>query len=155
MSQLWPNFPSSPVCCIVYSEHQTLGYCAQHTVNAVLQFPAVSVDDLFAIGRSIDAAEKKLLEETDESAAAGEEKKSKGGAMKSFATAILNKIDGIPSREETASGRHLSSANYDEKYGNFSVQVVIEALRRHKFECRMLNPQEYARTDLASDCNVR
>jgi hypothetical protein len=103
-----------------------------HAINSLMQWPAVARSDLETIAAEMDAAEGKLLTEDDQ-----QEKSTKRNQE------FLNE-----DVEDDAAVK-----NGDE-YGNFSSQVVIAALTRLGFECCLLNDVEYARTDLARDCDA-
>ena len=164
----------SPKTCFVYFERQYRGFCAQHTINAALQRASVMPAELFEIGRACDAAEEHLLKEVPAAAAATRP----GKRFSALASSALRLVIGVPPSSTTALSPSDIAAevqNFDAVDGNFSVQVIIEALRRRKLECRMLvrrakrgchtaqkfhillfhsaqNSVEYARTDLARDC---
>lgn len=123
----------APPTCYLYHERQHLGLCGMHTINSLMQWPAVARTDLERIAAEMDAAEGSLL--TDES----EKKKSSAKNTPHF------DVDDDDDAGYVKNG---------DEYGNFSSQVVIAALTKLGFECVLLNDVEYARTDLARDCDA-
>jgi hypothetical protein len=144
--------PSLDECCstvaYLYHERQHLGMCAVHALNSLLQSAAVSPSQLADIAQRLDAEETKLLQEDSGGAPA---------AQRPLASKFMSLIKGLakPVLADTPTAADaVELARNSDEFGNFSSQVVIEALRTRQFDCRLLNDAEYARTDLARDASA-
>lgn len=136
-----PQVDVSPPTCYLYHERQHLGLCGMHAINSLMQWPAVARTDLERIAAQMDAAEGKLL--TDDDSTKSTTTTTTTVTAKTFDIVDLEHLDDT-----------LVSVRNGDEYGNFSSQVVIAALTHLGFECCLLNDVEYARTDLARDCDA-
>lgn len=103
-----------------------------HTINSLMQWPAVARTDLERIAAEMDAAEGSLLTDDESN----------------------KQINRAKNATQFDLGDDDAAVKNGDEYGNFSSQVVIAALTKLGFECVLLNDVEYARTDLARDCNA-
>lgn len=157
MTSCWlPAIDRCPPVCYLYHERQNLGMCAVHALNSLLQAPLVSAADLAQIAQEFDAAEHKLLQEAEQEQQQQQQQQMQHSPKRSLLTLAARALGSSGKSAVTASSSadEGNSVRNGDEYGNFSSQVVIEALRRRKFECRLLNDAEYARTDVALDCRA-
>ena len=116
--------------CFAYISDGYQGMCGVHTLNALVQAPAVDAGELFRCARALDAEEDRLLDdesdESDDDHKGERSEKRENSTKSSSSSSSNNKGKALRARSDTR--RRLRdegrSPNFDQ-YGNFSSQVLF------------------------------